>query len=356
MLIFICYKKYNELIEMKPEFVDLAHGAGGTKMDELLEIVMKNITLRKVGDGIGLDEKDDGATIKIGNKRIVTSIDGHTVHPIFFPGGDLGQLAITGTINDICVMGGKPIAILSSIIIEEGFPIKSLKKIVDSIAKTAEENNVAIIAGDTKVMPRGTLDEMIVVTAGIGIIEDGNLDIRDSNLKPGDKLIISGTVGDHGISLMAGREGISFETELVSDVAAVQDIVQAALNIGGIVAMKDPTRGGLAAALNEFSVKSKVSLWLEDEKIPIAPAVNAASEMLGLEPLGVTCEGRVLIGVKTDKAEEVLTAIKKLPNGKNAAIIGEVKSERPGYVFSKTIIGGHRIIEKPIGEQIPRVC
>ncbi|NHJ49544.1 MAG: hydrogenase expression/formation protein HypE [Asgard group archaeon] len=341
---------------MKPEFVDLAHGAGGTKMDELLEIVMKNIVLRNVGEGIGLDEKDDGATIKIGNKRIVTSIDGHTIHPIFFPGGNLGQLAITGTINDICVMGGKPIAILSSIIIEEGFPVEKLIKIVDSIAKTAEESNVAIIAGDTKVMPVGTLDEMIVVTAGIGIIEDDSLDIRDSNLQPGDKIIISGTVGDHGIALMAGREGISFETDLVSDVSSVQDIVQTALKIGGAISMKDPTRGGLAAALNEFAEKSKVSLWLEDELIPIAPAVNAASEMLGLEPLGVTCEGRVLIGVKAEKADEMLAAIKKLPNGKNAEIIGEVKSERPGYVFSKTIVGGHRIIEKPIGEQIPRVC
>ncbi len=341
---------------MLPEFVEIAHGAGGTKMDEMLEIVMKNIKLRKVGDGIGLDEKDDGATIPIGKNRIVTSIDGHTVHPIFFPGGDIGELAITGTINDVCVMGGKPLAILSSIIVEEGFPIKDLQKIVDSIAETAEKNNVAIVAGDTKVMPRGTLDQMIVVTAGIGIIESEELDIRDSKLQPGDKLIISGTVGDHGIALMAGREGISFETELVSDVTSVQDIVEAALEIGGVVSMKDPTRGGLASALNEFAEKSNVSLWLEDEKIPIDPAVNAASEMLGLEPLGVTCEGRVLFGVNADKAEAVLEAIKKTPNGAKAAIIGVVKADRPGFVFSKTIVGGHRIIEKPIGEQIPRVC
>ncbi len=344
------------MIRMKQEFIDLAHGAGGTKMDELLELIMKNIKYRKVGEGIGLDEKDDGATIQIGNKRIVTSIDGHTVHPIFFPGGDLGKLAITGTINDICVMGAKPLAILSSIIIEEGFPVKKLQKIIDSLAKTAEENQVAIIAGDTKVMPRGTIDEMVITTAGIGIIEDEQLNIQDSNLQPGDKLIISGTVGDHGIALMAGREGISFETELVSDVASVREIVEAALKVGGVVAMKDPTRGGLASALNEFAEKSNVSLWLEDEKIPIAPAVYAASEMLGLEPLGVTCEGRVLLAVKAEKATEVLKAIKELPLGKNAAIIGEVRAERPGYVLSKTVVGGHRIIEKPIGEQIPRVC
>ncbi len=341
---------------MIPEFVDLSHGAGGTKMDELLEIVMKNIKHRKIGDGIGLDEKDDGATIKIGSNRIVTSIDGHTVHPIFFPGGDLGKLAITGTINDIAVMGGKPLAILSSLIIEEGFPVKDLQRIVDSLAKTAEDNNVAIIAGDTKVMPRGTLDKMIVTTAGIGIIEDETIDIQDSKLKPGDKIIVSGTIGDHGIALMAGREGISFETELISDVGTVTDIVTAALKLGGIVAMKDPTRGGLASALNELSEKSKVSIWIEDEKIPINPAVNAASEMLGLDPLGVTCEGRVIIGVHAEQAEKVLNAIKQLPNGKNAIIIGEVRAERPGFVISKTIIGGHRIIEKPIGEQIPRVC
>jgi len=341
---------------MKQEYVDLAHGAGGTKMDDLLEVIMKNITLRKVGDGIGLDEKDDGAVIRIGKERIVTSIDGHTIHPIFFPGGDLGKLAITGTINDTCVMGAKPLAILSSIIIEEGFPIKKLQQIVDSLAKTAEENGVAIIAGDTKVMPRGTLDEMVIVTAGIGIIEDDNLDIQDANIKPGDKIIVSGTVGDHGIALMAGREGISFETELISDVASIREIVEAALKAGGVVAMKDPTRGGLASALNEFAEKSKVSIWVEDEKIPIAPAVNAASEMLGLEPLGVTCEGRVLLAVKAEKAEEVLKAIKKIPLGEQAAIIGEARAERPGYVLSKTLVGGHRIIEKPIGEQIPRVC
>jgi len=341
---------------MLPEYVDIAHGAGGKKMDELLEIIMKNISLRRIGDGIGLDEKDDGATIRIGDKRIVTSIDGHTVHPIFFPGGNLGQLAITGTINDICVMGGKPLAILSSLIIEEGFPIKKLQKIVDSMAETAKEANVAIIAGDTKVMPRGTLDEMVVITSGIGIIESEDLDIRDSNLKPGDKIIVSGTVGDHGIALMAGREGISFETELLSDVASVQEIVNVALKVGGVVTMKDPTRGGLASALNELAEKSKISIWIEDEKIPINPAVNAASEMLGLEPLGVTCEGRVILGVKAEKVNEVLEAIKKVPHGDKAAIIGEVRAERPGYVLSKTLVGGHRIIEKPIGEQIPRVC
>ncbi|MHA1738152.1 MAG: hydrogenase expression/formation protein HypE [Candidatus Heimdallarchaeota archaeon] len=341
---------------MKTEFVELAHGAGGKKMDELLELVMKNIAIRNVGDGIGLDEKDDGATVRIGDSRIVVSIDGHTVHPIFFPGGDLGQLAVTGTINDIAVMGAKPIAILSSVIIEEGFPIKKLQKVVDSLANTAKENNVAVIAGDTKVMPRGTLDEIIVVTSGLGIIESDEIDVQDSNLKDGDKIIVSGTVGDHGIALMAGREGISFETELVSDVASVYDIVKAALAVGGVVTMKDPTRGGLASALNELAEKSKVSIWLEDAIIPVAPAVKAASEMLGLEPLGVTCEGRVIIGVRPEKADKVLEAIKKLPNGKNAVIVGEVKTERPGFVVSETIVGGHRIIEKPIGEQIPRVC
>ena len=342
--------------EMKPEFVDISHGAGGKKMDELLEIVMKNIVLRKIGNGIGIDEKDDGATIKIGDKRIVTTIDGHTVHPIFFPGGDLGKLAITGTINDICVMGGKPIAILSSLIIEEGFPIKDLQRIVDSMAKTAADEGVAIIAGDTKVMPKNTLDQMVIVTAAIGIMYSEELDIQDSNLRPGDKIIVSGTIGDHGIALLAGREGISFETELISDIASIKPITEKVLKIGGVVAMKDPTRGGLASALNELAQKSNVSIWLEDQLIPVNPAVNAASEMLGLEPLGVTCEGRVIIVTKAENAEKILEAIKELPIGKDAAIIGEVREERPGFVVSKTTVGGHRIIEKPIGEPIPRVC
>jgi hydrogenase expression/formation protein HypE len=341
---------------MKPKNVEIAHGAGGTKMDDLLEIIMKDIKKRKIGKGIGLDEKDDGATIEIGEKRIVVSTDGHTVHPLFFPGGDLGKLAITGTINDVAVMGAKPLAILSSLIIEEGYPIKKLKKITSSLAREAEKNNVAIIAGDTKVMPNGTLDEMIIVTTGIGIIEDKELNVQDSNLQPGDKIIVSGTVGDHGIALMAGREGLEFQTELISDVGAIHELVYEALKVGGVVAMKDPTRGGLASALNEFAKKSKVSLWLEDELIPINPAVHAASEMLGLEPLTVTCEGRVIFAVRPEKAEKVLEAIKKHPLGKKAAIIGEVKKERPGFVITKTVLGGHRILEKPIGEQIPRVC
>ncbi|MBD3191708.1 MAG: hydrogenase expression/formation protein HypE [Candidatus Heimdallarchaeota archaeon] len=341
---------------MRSKFVEIAHGAGGQKMDELLEIVMKNIKLRSITNGIGLDEKDDGATINLDGNRLVVSTDGHTVHPLFFPGGDLGRLAITGTINDLCVMGGKPLAILSSIIVEEGFPIETFQQIVDSMAEEAYKNNVAIIAGDTKVMPRGTLDQMIVVTSGIGIIEFEELDIRDSNIQPGDKIILSGTIGDHGIALMAGREGISFETELISDIASIQDITQTAVSIGGVVAMKDPTRGGLASALNEFAEKSKVSIWIEDELLPIAPAVHAASEMLGLDPLSVTCEGRVILGVKAEKAEELLSAIKKVPGGEQAVIIGEAKREHEGLVISKTMVGGHRIIEKPIGEQIPRVC
>lgn len=341
---------------MKPEFVEIAHGAGGQKMDELLEIVMKNIKLRRIANGVGLDEKDDGATIQLNDKRLVVSTDGHTIHPLFFPGGDLGKLAITGTINDLCVMGGEPLAILSSIIVEEGFPIETFQQIVDSMAEEADKNNVAIIAGDTKVMPRGTLDKMVIVTSGIGIIESETTDIRDSNLQSGDKIIVSGTIGDHGIALMAGREGISFETELISDVASIQNITKTALSIGGVVAMKDPTRGGLASALNEFAEKSKVSIWIEDELLPIAPAVHAASEMLGLDPLSVTCEGRVILGVKAEKAEELLKAIKNNPGGEQAVIIGEVKAEREGLVVSKTVVGGHRIIEKPIGEQIPRVC
>ncbi|MEA2069859.1 MAG: hydrogenase expression/formation protein HypE [Asgard group archaeon] len=341
---------------MQPKYVELAHGAGGTKMDELLSLIMKDIVKRKIGNGIGLDEKDDGATVQIDNTKIVLTTDGHTIHPLFFPGGDLGKLAITGTVNDVCVMGAKPIGILSSIIVEEGYPIKNLQQITQSMAKTAEECKVAIIGGDTKVMPKGTLDKMVIVTTGIGILNEKNENIQDNKLQPGDKIIVSGTVGDHGIALMAGREGINFETDLISDVSSVQDLTYKALKVGGIIAMKDPTRGGLAAALNEFAAKSKVSIWVDEEAIPISKAVVAASEMLGLEPLNVACEGRVIFGVKKEKAEEVLKTLRKLKKGKNATIIGTVKKERPGMVITETLIGGHRVLEKPIGEQIPRVC
>ena len=221
--------------------------------------------------------------------------------------------------------------------------------------KTANEANTPIVAGDTKVMPRGQLDKIIITTTGMGFAKKGRV-ILDSGLKPGDRIIITGTIGDHGIALMASREGIEFETELVSDVAPIHETIAAALETNGVTAMKDPTRGGIASALNDLAQKSGVSIWIDNNKLPIRKEVLAASEMLGIDPLEVTCEGKALIGVKREFAEITLERVKKTKFGKNAEIIGEVKPEKPGYVILTTEIGGKRVLEKPIGEPIPRVC
>ena len=337
------------------EFIKLAHGAGGTAMDAIIrELFLKGFTRRQALDGVGLDALDDGASIRVGGKEVILTMDGHTVDPIFFPGGDLGRLAVCGAVNDTIVMGAEPIAILDSIVVEEGYPIADLKRIVASMNEAAEEAGIAIISGDFKVMPTGSLDGIVISTAGVGILRGPR--VLDSLAKPGDKVIVTGTVGDHGIALMSVRKGLSFKTELVSDVAPIVLTVKAALDVGGVHAMKDATRGGLTAVLNEFAEKSKVGIWLEEGKVPVKKAVKAASDMLGLDPYEVTCEGKAVICVAPDKADAVLEAIKATKYGVEAAMIGEVKPDRPGMVLMKTLVGGTRILRKPIGEPIPRVC
>jgi len=338
------------------DVVQLIHGGGGTAMSELLSsVLLPNFTLRRVGEGVGLDELDDGATLPLGNLEVVVTIDSHTVDPIFFPGGDIGRLAVSGTVNDLAVMGAKPLAIADAVVVEEGFSVDDLRRIARSMDEAAREAGVAIVSGDFKVMPRGRLDKVVITTCGVGVAGRGQI-LRDSGLKPGNLIVVTGTIGDHGIALASVREGLSFETQLKSDVAPIWDVMEAALKVGGITAAKDPTRGGLAAALNEMANKSRVGIKLWEDAIPIKPEVKAASEMLGLDPLEVTCEGRAVLGVERDKVEEVLKAIKATKHGRDAAVIGEVTAERPGYVILETSVGGKRIVEPPVGEPIPRVC
>jgi hydrogenase expression/formation protein HypE len=337
-------------------FVELAHGAGGRAMAQFLsEVVFPHFKLNRFQNGIGLPEADDGATIPLEKQEIVVSTDSHTVSPLFFPGGDIGRLAVAGTINDVAMMGAQPLAMTNALVIEEGFPIDKLNKILDSMATTAAEDQVAIIAGDTKVMPRGGLDQMIICTTGFGMVEKGKV-ITDNGIKTGDKLIMTGTIGDHGIALLASREGLTFETDLLSDVAPLWSLIQKALQVGGITAMKDPTRGGLSATLNEFAKKSGVSLIINEADLPFQREVLAASQMLGLDPLEVTCEGKALISVDASKADAVLQAIRDTKYGKQARIIGEATDERPGLVVMKTEVGGSRVIQHPWAEAIPRVC
>jgi hydrogenase expression/formation protein HypE len=336
--------------------VELAHGAGGRAMTQFLkEIVFPHFKLNTVNDGIGLPSADDGATIPLGDKEIVVSTDSHTVTPLFFAGGDIGRLAAAGTINDVAMMGAQPLVITCALLIEEGFLIDDLRRILSSLATTAYEERVAVIAGDTKVMPRDTIDKLVVCTTGIGIVERGKT-VVDSGVQPGDKIIITGPIGDHGIAILAERDGLTFGTELKSDVAPLWSTVKAALDVGGVHAMKDPTRGGVAAALNELAIKSDVSLWIDEEMLPIRREVLAASQMLGLNPLQVTCEGKAIIAVEAEKAEAVRDALQKTQYGVDARILGEAKEERRGLVLMKTKIGGTRLIQQPWAEAIPRVC
>ena len=340
--------------------IRLAHGAGGVLQEELISFVTKNITFKNVNKGIGVKELDDGATIPLDDydKEIVITADGHTVYPLFFPGGNLGTLSVCGTVNDLIMMGAQPIALTSIIIIEEGFKFENLEKIMNAFNFKAKEANVAIIAGDTKIMPKGTLNEMIMATTGIGI-KDKNIKVLDSNLKPGDKIIITGSIGDHGTALIGRREGLNISTDLNSDVEhllEIYNILKEDISNNYIHAMKDPTRGGIAGALNDWANKSDVSIVLEEEKIPIKKQVNAICEMLGLDPYSIACEGRALMAVNPNQAEGILEKIKLTSIGKDAEIIGVVKSENPKRVLLNTIVGGTRFVDMPIGENIPRIC
>ena len=321
---------------MSEDKINMNHGAGGEVMANLIaSTILDNLTKKSVNGGISLDDLDDGASIPIGDYEIILTTDGHTIDPLFFPGGDIGRISASGTINDVSVMGAKPLAISNAIIMQEGFPIEDLDKIMKSLNEACAEVDVAVITGDTKVMPQDKLDGIVMVTTGIGIAKKGEV-VRDSGLEIGDKIIVTGSLGDHGMSLMSFREGFGFETDLKSDVAPMWNIIKKALEIGGVTAMKDPTRGGFANAINEMASKAGVGVVLEQEAIPIKEEVHAVSEMLGIDPFEVANEGKVVMGVKADKAEEILEAIKSEKYGENAAIIGEVVNMTT--VFTRRVV------------------
>jgi hydrogenase expression/formation protein HypE len=331
----------------------LAHGAGGEMMNRLIaDSILKNLSLSNLGK-VGLSDLDDGASISLGDKELVISTDSYVVSPLFFPGGDIGKLAACGTINDISMMGARPIALSLALIIEEGFETSELERIISSLDEVCKNTGVSVITGDTKVMQKGKLDKLVINTTGIGIAERV---IKDANLSPGDKIILSGSVGDHGVSLLSFREGFGFETSLKSDVAPLWHMVEKTLKVGGITAMRDPTRGGLAATLNDFARKSNTGIIVQEEKIPLKPEVEAASRMLGIDPYTVASEGKAVIGVKADRAEKVLEVLRETEEGKNAEIIGEVVDKYKGKVILETIVGGRRIMEPPVGDPVPRVC
>lgn len=324
-------------------------------MSSLIKKLVELVSLKKVTGGTGLSELEDSALVPIGGRKyLAITTDSYTVNPIFFPGGNIGKLAATGTINDLAVMGAKPLAFLDTIVVEEGFPVDKLYEIVKSMVDVLEKENIALIGGDFKVMPKGSLDKIVISTTGIGFVSEENL-IRNNGLKPGDKIIVSGTVGDHGAVIMACQAGIEVESSLVSDCAPVIGVIEAVQEVTKIHAAKDPTRGGLAMALNDLAKKSGVSIIVEEESIPVREEVLAYCEMLGVDPLVLACEGRVVLGVDGEVAEEVLRKLKSAGYSE-AAIIGEVLDKEPPRVYMKTSVGGTRIIEEPLGEIVPRIC
>jgi len=329
--------------------VNLMHGAGGEVMGELLRVLTK-FTHNNAG-GIGLESLDDGAVIPIGDLKIVFTTDSHVVHPIFFPGGDIGRIAVSGTINDLAMMGGRPLALSCGMVIEEGFDVADLERIVASMDGALGEVGASVVTGDTKVLEKGSLDGIVINTAGIGVADKV---VRDNGLRPGDVIIASGTIGDHGLAIMAHREGFDLGEQIRSDVAPLWGMVELALAAGDIHAMKDPTRGGFANAINEMARKSGVHVEIEEDALPIRTNVRSAAAMLGIDPLEVANEGKAIMGVPAEDAEAVLAALRSHKYGKDAAIIGKVGEGRD--VVMKTKIGGERYIEPPVGDPVPRVC
>jgi hydrogenase expression/formation protein HypE len=333
--------------------VTTLHGAGGEPAGKLLaERILPRFKLRSAGP-IGLDALDDGAVLELPPGQVVVSTDNHVVKPIFFPGGDIGRLAACGTINDLAVMGARPVAMTMGLILEEGFPLADLDRVLTSAAEVLAEVGVALVAGDTKVMGKGELDGIAINTTGIGVAARA---ISDAGLRVGDAILITGTIGDHGMALLAAREGFALQTQLESDVAPLWPLVAQALQVGGITAMKDPTRGGLAAALNEMARKARVGIEVREADIPLRPEVQAVSELLGIHPLEVACEGRAVIGAAPDRADAVLAALRGHHLGQDARIIGHAIPDYPGRVILDTGIGGRRFLEMPIGDPVPRIC
>ncbi len=329
--------------------VNLMHGAGGEVMGELLQIIT-NLKHTNAG-GIGLESLDDGAVIPMCGQNVVFTTDSHVVSPIFFPGGDIGRIAVCGTINDLAMMGGRPIALSCGMVIPEGFEVADLERIVASMDIALGECGANLVTGDTKVLERGALDTIIINTAGIGVADRV---VRDNGLLPGDAIVVSGTIGDHGIAIMAHREGFDFGGQIHSDVAPLWMLVERALAAGDIHAMKDPTRGGFANAINEMAKKSGVGVVIEEEALPFKKNVKSAAGMLGIDPLEVANEGKVVMGVAPGDAEAVLAALRSHPYGRDAAIVGKVVEG--SHVVMRTAIGGERFIEPPIGDPVPRVC
>lgn len=336
---------------MKIDQIELAHGSGGRLTHELVEHLFKNHFSNPY-----LDLLEDSAVLPEQKGRLALTTDSYVVRPVFFPGGDIGKLAICGTVNDLSMVGARPLYITAGYILEEGLPYSDLEKIVSSMAETAAAAGVRVVAGDTKVVERGSADKIFINTAGAGWIREG-VDLSPRNVRPGDRILVSGTLGDHGIAILSKREGLELGTSLVSDCAPLNGLVQTLLDRHHeIRVMRDPTRGGLATTLVELARASNLGFQIEETNTPVRESVRAACELLGIDPYYVANEGKLIVLVSANEAESVLATLQSHPLGKDARLIGQVAESHPKKVVLRTILGVTRVMEMLAADQLPRIC
>jgi hydrogenase expression/formation protein HypE len=344
-------RRFPARLDTRRGTVDMTHGSGGRAMAQLIE----ELFVRHF-DNAMLRQGNDQAVFEVPPGRLVMSTDGHVVSPLFFPGGDIGALAVHGTINDVVMSGARPLYLAAGFILEEGFPLADLERIVASMARASRQAGVPVVTGDTKVVENGKGDGVFITTTGVGVVADG-VNISGDRARPGDAILVNGTLGDHGVAIMSSRENLEFETTIASDSAALHTLVAALVESGAdIHCLRDPTRGGLATTLNELAMQSGVGMMLREAAIPMHPQVTAACELLGLDPLYVANEGKLVCICAPGDAETLLAAMRRHPLGTQAAVIGEVIEDRHGYVQMETGFGGCRIVDGLAGEQLPRIC
>ena len=343
--------EYSHALDLQNGRVEMAHGSGGKAMAQLID----ELFLQAFSNP-WLEQMNDQACFSLPPGRVVMATDSHVISPLFFPGGDIGSLSVHGTVNDVAMSGAEPKYLSAGFILEEGFPLADLQRIVRSMASAAEEAGIAIVTGDTKVVERGKGDGCFINTTGIGVLPEG-LNLSGNRVQPGDKIILSGTLGDHGVAIMSLREGLTFETTIASDSQSLHDLVSVMVaEVPEINCMRDPTRGGLAATLNEIAQSSHVGVTIYEATIPVKPQVSAACEFLGLDPLYVANEGKLVAFCPADKAEQLLAVMRKHSKGQKAAIIGEVTADPLKFVQMETVFGGRRMVDWISAEQLPRIC
>jgi hydrogenase expression/formation protein HypE len=338
---------------LRDETITLSHGSGGKASHNLIEGLMATAFSNPI-----LDRMDDAAVLQLdgSEERLAFTTDSYVVNPIFFPGGDIGKLAVHGTINDLSTSGADPLCLSVSFILEEGLPVADLRRIVASIQEAASQAGVPVVTGDTKVVNRGSADQLFINTAGIGLIRRP-VDLSSFNARPGDKVLINGPVGDHGVAVMMAREGLDIELEVVSDTAALHGLAAALLSaVPQVRCLKDPTRGGLATSLNEIALNSEVAIAIYEKAVPVQAQVRGACEILGLDPLTIANEGKLIAIVQAEFEGQALEALRAHPLGRESVTIGEVRSEPPGMVYLLTHIGGSRVLDMLVGDPLPRIC